>query len=74
MTYIFAHESGNNPLAINPTSGACGLGQSLPCSKLLAVCLLSDYNCQVEFFTEYANQRYGGWDAAMAVWESQGWW
>lgn len=72
MLFIFMHESGNDPGAINASSGACGLGQALPCSKM--PCSLSDYNCQVDFFTGYANDRYGGWDGAYAFWVANSWW
>lgn len=70
--FIYSHESGNNPAAINPYSGACGLGQALPCSKL--PCSLSDYACQDAWFTQYAISRYGSWAAAEAFWIANGWW
>lgn len=31
---VIAHESGGNPWAVNPSSGACGLFQMLPCVGL----------------------------------------
>lgn len=70
--FIYAHESGNNPAAINASSGACGLGQALPCSKL--PCTLTDYACQDAWFTNYALQRYGSWAAAYAFWVAHSWW
>lgn len=74
MSQIFAKESGNNPEAVNPTSGACGLGQALPCSKLLAVCgSLSNVSCQVTFFTNYAIGKYGSTAAAWSFWQSNSW-
>jgi hypothetical protein len=72
MLQIFMRESGNNPAAINASSGACGLGQALPCSKM--PCSLSDYNCQVNFFTSYAISRYGSWDNAWLFWQQHNWW
>ena len=72
MLQIFMRESGNNPSAINASSGACGLGQALPCSKM--PCSLSDYNCQVNFFTSYAVSRYGSWDNAWLFWQQHNWW
>lgn len=74
--YIYMHESGNNPAAVNASSGACSIGQSLPCSKLSSICpnWQTDYNCDDQFFTDYANQRYGGWAGAQAWWESHKWW
>jgi len=71
-SFIYAKESGNNPGAINKTSGACGLGQALPCSKM--PCSLSDYACQDNFFTGYMQSRYGTWDNAKSFWLAHGWW
>jgi hypothetical protein len=70
--FIYMHESGNNPGAINASSGACGLGQSLPCSKM--GCSLSDYTCQDQWFTSYMLGRYGSWENARAFWLSHSWW
>lgn len=70
--FIYDHESGNRPNAINASSGACGLGQALPCSKL--PCSLSDYACQDAWFTNYAMQRYGSWANAYAFWQIHHWW
>jgi len=70
--FIYAKESGNNPGAINASSGACGLGQALPCSKM--PCSLSDYACQDNFFTGYMLHRYGSWENARAFWLAHRWW
>lgn len=70
--FIYQKESGNNPAAINKSSGACGLGQALPCSKM--PCSLSDYACQDQFFTSYMQNRYGSWENAKAFWLSHKWW
>lgn len=70
--FIYMHESGNNPAAVNKSSGACGLGQALPCSKM--PCNLSDYACQDSFFTQYMLSRYGSWENAQSWWLSHGWW
>lgn len=70
--YIYNAESGNDPAAINPSSGACGLGQALPCSKM--PCSLSDYACQDSYFTSYMMGRYGTWEAAMYFHMANGWW
>lgn len=71
-SFIYQKESGNNPGAINPSSGACGLGQALPCSKL--PCSLSDYACQDRWFTNYAMERYGSWESAYNFWLGNSWW
>ena len=69
---IYAKESGGRTNAINASSGACGLGQALPCSKM--GCSLDDYACQDAFFTNYAIQRYGSWENAWAFWQRNSWW
>jgi hypothetical protein len=75
MQYIFQRESGNRLDAVNEI-GACGLGQSLPCSKLSSVCpnWRTDRDCQVQFFSSYAAARYGSWDNAVVWWDSHKWW
>ena len=53
--FIYFKKSSNDPAAINRTSGACGLGQALPCSKL--TCSLTDYACEDAWFTSYMEER-----------------
>lgn len=71
-TFIYMKESGNRPDAINKSSGACGLGQALPCSKM--PCTLTDYACQDAFFTKYMQNRYGTWENAKSFWLAHRWW
>lgn len=68
--FIYMKESGNRTDAINPSSGACGLGQALPCSKM--PCSLQDYACQDNYFTNYMLSRYGSWEAAASFWKCTG--
>lgn len=70
--FIYFKESGNRTDAINKSSGACGLGQALPCSKL--PCTLTDYACQDAWFTKYMQNRYGTWVNAKAFWLRSNWW
>jgi len=70
--FIYEHESGNNPSSVNKSSGACGLGQALPCSKML--CAPTDYECQDAYFTEYMKGRYGTWENARSFWIAHKWW
>jgi len=71
--FIYFKESGNNPNSINESSGACGLGQALPCSKM--PCSLGDYACQDNWFTNnYMIPRYGTWENAKTFWLNHGWW
>lgn len=64
--YIISHESGWNPDATEPTSGAHGLPQALPYSK--TGCAWTDEMCQLSWANTYANARYGGWWYAYDYW------
>lgn len=68
--FIYQHESGNNPNAVN-SIGCRGLGQACPGSKLPCG---ADYACQDAYFTNYALTRYGSWEAAYAFWVQHSWW
>lgn len=70
--FIYMKESGNNPNAVNRSSGACGLAQALPCSKM--GCALGDYACQDAWATNYMQNRYGTWENAKAFWLQHSWW
>ena len=69
--YIYQHESGCRTDAVN-SIGCAGLGQACPGSKL--PCSLTDWLCQDQYFTNYATQRYGSWEAAYAFWVANRWW
>lgn len=68
VDYIIQHESGWNPEATEPNSGAHGLPQALPYSK--TGCGWSDSLCQLQWANDYAVARYGGWWEAQAYWEN----
>jgi hypothetical protein len=72
VDYIVSHESGWNPNATNPSSGACGLVQALPCSKVPG----GGYNpvANLQWATGYAVGRYGSWAGAYAFWTANHWW
>ena len=70
--YIYAKESTCDIGAVNKISGACGIGQALPCSKL--TCSLYDYKCQNKWFNDYAKRRYGSWEKAYNWWVAHDWW
>lgn len=61
---IYMGESTCRIDAVN-SIGACGLGQSLPCSKLESACpdWRTNYDCQNAWFTAYA-MSYGSWENA----------
>ena len=69
---LILKESGCRPNAINPSSGACGIPQSLPCSKM--GCSLDNAGavCQLRWMDGYVKARYGSWDNALATWYSRG--
>jgi len=66
---LIGGESGCNPRAYNQSSGACGIPQSLPCSKM--GCSLDDPVCQLRWMDSYVKSRYGTWDNAYATWLSR---
>lgn len=68
--FIYQHESGNNPNSVN-SIGCRGLGQACPGTKLPCG---ADYACQDAYFTNYAMQRYGSWEAAYGFWTKNRWW
>jgi len=74
--YIYFKESTNRLDAVNASSGACGIGQSLPCSKLANDCpsWQTDYACQDNWFTGYMERRYSTWSNAQAFHIENGWW
>lgn len=69
FTNLISHESGFNALAMNPTSGACGLFQAVPCSKM--GCELPDIDCQIKWGLNYIAQRYQTPSKAWAFWKSR---
>jgi hypothetical protein len=74
--YIYNKESGNDPARVNPRSGACSLGQSLPCTRLSSVCpqWKVDYACDDRYFTGYMIHRYSAWKNAYRFWLEHSWW
>ena len=66
---LIGGESGCRPNAVNPSSGACGIPQALPCSKM--PCTLQDPVCQLRWMDQYVAARYGTWDNAYATWLSR---
>ena len=67
--WIVQHESNWNPKAVNPTSGACGLGQALPCSKMTD----KTPEGQLSWTVDYIANRYGTPNNAKAFWLSHHW-
>lgn len=75
IDYIVNHESSWNPQAVNPSSGAYGLPQSLPASKLASAG--SDWRTnpitQLKWMRNYVNERYGGANGALSFWKTHNW-
>lgn len=69
--WLINKESSWNARAINASSGACGLVQALPCSKL--PCSLDDPVCQVKWQLGYVNNRYGGYAGAVSFHKANNW-
>lgn len=72
VDYIATRESGWNPNATNASSGACGLIQAHPCSKVPG----GGYDpvANLTWANGYANGRYGSWAGAYAFWTTNHWW
>jgi len=72
---IVEHESGWNVSATNSSSGAYGLVQALPGSKMASAG--SDWKTnaktQIKWGLDYMNSRYGSPTAAWAFWQANGW-
>lgn len=76
VDYIISHESGWNYHAVNRSSGAYGLPQSLPAGKLASAG--ADWRdnpvTQLRWANNYAVGRYGSWEAAYRFWTVNHWW
>lgn len=72
VDYIVSRESSWNPNATNSSSGACGLVQAYPCSKVPG----GGYNpvANLRWANDYAVGRYGSWKAAYNFWINNHWW
>jgi hypothetical protein len=78
--WIVQHESGGNPSATNPSSGAFGIAQFLPSNlptyaKAAGVSnpRTTDPAEQVAMMRAYIKQRYGSAENAQAFWRSHNW-
>lgn len=68
--YLVSRESSWNPNAVNKSSGACGLAQALPCSKVPG----NPYDPvnSLNWMNGYVS-RYGGWKGAYDFWVVNHW-
>lgn len=69
--FIISHESGWSPTATNPSSGAYGLPQALPGSKMASAGpdWQINYQTQFKWFVNYCNGRYGSISGAYEHWQ-----
>lgn len=71
VDYLVTKESGWNPNAVNAGSGACGLGQQLPCGKWSGA--WNDPVAALKAMHGYVLGRYGSWPNAVSHSKSVGW-
>lgn len=69
--FMVQKESSWNPNAVNVSSGACGLAQALPCSKIPGQ--WNDPVNALNWMNNYVNARYGGWANAHSFWLLNRW-
>ncbi|WP_406478349.1 transglycosylase SLT domain-containing protein [Streptomyces sp. NBC_01615] len=72
---IVEHESGWNISATNASSGAYGLVQALPASKMASAGAdwKTNPKTQIKWGLDYMNSRYGSPAAAWNFWQANGW-
>jgi hypothetical protein len=68
---IVSRESSWNPNAVNRSSGACGLGQQLPCGKWPGA--WNDPVTALKAQYDYVKARYGSYPQAVAFWNANHW-
>ena len=73
--YIISHESGWRVNATNASSGAYGLAQALPGSKMASAGAdwATNYQTQLKWFWSYCADRYGSIQGAYAFWQANHW-
>ena len=73
--YIINHESGWRVNATNASSGAYGLPQALPGSKMASAGAdwATNYQTQLKWFWGYCNSRYGSVQGAYNFWVANHW-
>lgn len=75
LDFIITRESGWNPNNVNKKSGASGLCQSLPASKMAisGKDYKTNYKTQINWCILYCNTRYGGIQKAKKFWLKHHW-
>ncbi len=75
LDQLYLHESGWNPLASNPSSGAHGIPQALPAEKMAVAGAdwRTNPETQLEWGLAYIRDSYGTPCGAWAFWQSNSW-
>ena len=75
LVLLWYRESGWNPNAVNKKSGACGVPQSLPCSKMAKFGrdYRTNWKVQVNWGLDYIKNRYGTPSNAWKHSQRKGW-
>ncbi|MDR1189351.1 MAG: peptidoglycan DD-metalloendopeptidase family protein [Bifidobacteriaceae bacterium] len=75
LELLWTKESSWDPAAVNPSSGACGIPQALPCSKMASAGpdYRTDPATQIAWGLGYIESRYGSPAAAWEFWQSHNW-
>ncbi len=72
LNILWQRESGWNYRATNGSSGACGIPQACPCSKVGGD-YRSNPNTQIDWGLNYIAARYGNPTRALAFWNAHHW-
>ena len=72
LVKLWNRESGWNPKS-HSSSGACGIPQALPCSKIAAAYGSNTWENQVKWGLRYIKGKYGTPAKAWATFQSKGW-
>ena len=70
---LWNKESGWNPNAVNRSSGACGIPQALPCSKIANSEGDNSWQSQIRWGIKYINARYGNACNAWQHFQEKNW-
>lgn len=72
LVKLWNRESGWNPKS-HSSSGACGIPQALPCSKIAAAYGENTWENQVKWGLRYINNKYGSASKAWSYFQNNGW-
>lgn len=73
LVHLWNRESGWNPKSYNRYSGACGIPQANPCSKIASAYGSNTWQNQIKWGLRYVNGKYGNGSKAWAFFQANGW-